>query len=62
MTDFYLNAKQYGDSILYIGIKDGKKIRTKAPYSPSLFVPTTENSPYKTLYGESLKKIKLDLS
>lgn len=58
MKDFYLNAKQYGDNILYIGIKNGKKIRTKIPYSPSLFVPIGEESPYKTLYGENLKKVK----
>jgi len=58
MSDFYTNVKQYGDNILYIGYKNGKKIRTKIPYSPSLFVPTNENSPYKTIYGENLKKIK----
>jgi DNA polymerase elongation subunit (family B) len=58
MSSFYLNAKQYGDNILYIGIKNGKKIRTKVPYSPSLYVPTTEKSPYKTIYGEYLQKRK----
>lgn len=58
MSSFYLNAKQYGDNILYIGIKNGKKIRTKVPYSPSLYVPTSEDTPYKTIYGEPLKKIK----
>lgn len=58
MSDFYTNAKQYGDNILYIGYKNGKKIRTKIPYSPSLFVPTNETSPYKTIYGENLKKVK----
>lgn len=58
MTHFYLNSKQFGDVILYTGIKDGKKIRTKVPYSPSLFIPTQEETPYKSLYGEPLKKIK----
>ena len=59
MSDFYINAKVYGDNILYTGIKNGKKIRTKIPYSPSLFVPTNEETPYKTLYGENLKKVKM---
>lgn len=58
MNDFYLNAKVYGDNILYSGYKNGKKIRTKIPYSPSLFVPTNEDSQYKTIYGENLKKVK----
>lgn len=58
MSDFYLNVKQYGDNILYTGIKNNKKIRTKVQYSPSLFVPCNEDSPYKTLYGEPLKKVK----
>ena len=60
MPDFYLNTKQYGDSILYRGIKDGKKIQSKVPYKPSLYVPTNETTPYKTLYDEPLKKIKFD--
>jgi len=58
MSDFYLNVKQYGDNILYTGVKNGKKVRTKVPYSPSLFVPCNEESSYKTLYGENLRKIK----
>jgi len=55
--DFYLNAKVFGDNILYRGIKNGKPIQMKIPYKPSLYVPTSENSPYHTLYGENLKKI-----
>lgn len=60
MKDFFINAKQYGNSILYTGIKQGKKVRVKIPYSPSLFVPTNEESEYKTIYGENLTKIKFN--
>ena len=60
MSDFYLNTKQYGDNILYTGIRNGKKIRQKIPFKPSLFVPTNEESPYKTLYGDPLKKLKFE--
>jgi DNA polymerase elongation subunit (family B) len=59
-SDFYLNARQFGDYILYSGIRNNKKIRTRIPYKPSLFVPTQEESKYKTLYGENLKKIPQD--
>ncbi len=58
MSDFYINAKQYGNNILYTGFKQGKKVRVKIPYTPSLFVPTNEESEYKTIYGENLTKIK----
>lgn len=60
MSDFYTNVKQWGDSILYRGVKNGKKVQVKIPYQPSLFVPTNEESPYKTLYGEPLQKIKFE--
>lgn len=55
--DFYLNARVFGDNVFYRGIKNGKSIQLKVPYKPSLYVPTSENSQYKTLYGENLKKI-----
>lgn len=58
MRDFYLNVKQYGNDILYVGVRNGKKVRARIPYSPALFVPTHETTKYKTLYGESLKKVK----
>ncbi len=60
MSDFYLNARVYGNNILYTGLRNEKKIRQRIPYKPSLFVPTNENSPYKTLYGESLQKKTFD--
>ena len=60
MSDFYINSKQYGNSILYTGYKGGKKIRTKVPYCPKLFVPINDESKYKTIYNENLKRIKFD--
>ena len=60
MVDFYINAKQYGNSILYTGFKNEKKVRVKIPYAPNLFVPANEESKYKTIYGENLTKIKFN--
>jgi DNA polymerase elongation subunit (family B) len=60
MQDFYINSKQYGNSILYTGYKSGEKVRVKIPYAPSLFVPTNEESKYKTIYGEGLSRIKFN--
>jgi DNA polymerase elongation subunit (family B) len=60
MATFYTNVKQYGNYILYRGVKNGRKIQARIPYKPSLFVPTKEETKYKTIYGEPLKKIKFD--
>lgn len=60
MTNFYLNAKQWGNEILYRGVKNGKKVQLKVPYKPSLFVPTNEKTSYMTIYGESLRKVPMD--
>ena len=60
MTTFYTNVKQYGNNILYRGIKNGKRVQAKVPYRPSLFLPTNEESKYKTIYGENLIKKRFD--
>lgn len=57
---FYLNVRQWGNEILYRGIKGDKKIQIKVPYKPDLFVPTKEETKYKTIYGEPLKKVPMD--
>lgn len=57
-SEFYINAKVYGDNILYTGFDNGEKVRKKIQYSPSIFIPTNEKSPYKTLYGDNLKEVK----
>jgi len=56
----YTNVKQYGNNILFRGIHNGVPIQKKIKYKPSLFVPTNEDSKYKTLYGESLKKLNFN--
>lgn len=57
MTDFYTNVKVWGNDILYRGVVDGKRVQQKIPYKPVLYIPTKEESSYKTIYGENLKKI-----
>lgn len=58
MADFYTNVQVYGNNILYIGYRNGRKFKYKVPYSPTLFVPTNEESEFKTLNGENLLKVK----
>jgi len=59
--DFYTNVQCSGNYILYRGIVDGKRIREKFEYKPSLFEPsnTIPNSgaQYKTLFNQPLKEM-----
>lgn len=58
MSEFYTNVQILGDDILYLGYRNGRRVKTKIPYSPSIFVPTNTPTKYKTLGGEYLQKIK----
>ena len=56
---FYTNVKAVGDEIFLRGIGDnGKRFRKKVKYSPTLFLPTKEESKYKTLDGQNVKSLK----
>ena len=55
---FYTNAITWGGNILYRGIENGRRVRHKVDYHPSLFVPSQKPSKYTTIYGDYLGKIK----
>ena len=54
---FYTNVSQYGNFVLERGIKDGVPFKNRIEYSPSLFVPSKEESKYKTLSGANVSKM-----
>jgi len=55
--DYYTNVSLVGDGILYRGIKNGVEIKNVDRYQPTLFVPTTNESKFKTLTGSSVESI-----
>lgn len=55
---FYTNISRYGNSLLYRGYKNGKKIQTKIKYEPTYFVNTPKPTPYKALDGTPVAPIK----
>lgn len=64
MTDqsfFYTSVEQAknGD-ILVRGYENGKRFMRKVQYAPYLFVPTKEQSKYKTLDGKAVKKLNFE--
>lgn len=56
MSNFYTNVISIGNNILYRGVKDGRRIKLKIGYKPSLYLPTKKETNYKTLGEEYLEK------
>jgi len=57
---FYTNVQNFGNNILFRGVKDGKRIKERIQYSPSLFLPSKKVTNYTSLDGDylDLKKFK----
>ena len=60
ILDFYTNCRVAGDFLLYRGVRDGKRIRERIPYKPTLFLPSNEESKFKTLHGQYLKPMEFE--
>lgn len=57
---FYTNVHVRGNYVYFRGFKDGKRVSTKIPFKPSLFVRTGKESKYKSLWGENLERIQFE--
>ena len=56
MTDFYTNVVQLGDNILYRGVENGKRVKYKVDFQPTLYVNSKNtSSEWKTLYGNPVE-------
>ena len=60
MNNFYTNVISLGGKILYRGIEDGVRVKKKLEYNPTLFVPSQEETNYKTLSGNSVLPKQFD--
>ena len=55
MSNYYTNVVTYGNNILLRGIKNGRRVQDKVPYSPTLFLPTKRNTEWRSLFNEPLE-------
>ena len=55
---FYTNVQMVGDYFLVRGYENGNHFMTREKFSPTLFVPSKNNSKYKTLNGEYVEPIQ----
>ena len=62
MSKYYTNVQCFGNSILYRGIIDGKRVKQRIDYSPSLYLPSRKNpqGKFKSLTGLSLEQKEFD--
>ena len=60
MTRYYTNVAVVGNNILYRGVKDGRRVKLKIGYTPTLFLPAKKETKFKTLNGEYLEPMKFE--
>jgi len=58
LSNFYTNVQSIGGNILYRGIQNGKKVKTKVEYAPSLFLPSKKITNFTSLEGDYLDEKK----
>lgn len=58
MEKFYTNVEVWGGKILYRGIENGKRVRHRVDYNPTLFAPSDKPTKYTTIYGDYVGTIK----
>jgi DNA polymerase elongation subunit (family B) len=58
MSSFYTNVQSIGGNILYRGIQNGKKVKAKVDYTPSLFLPSKKITNFTNLEGDYLDEKK----
>jgi len=58
MSEFYTNVRTSRNKILYRAIRNGKAVFEEIDYEPRLFVPTQDESKWKTLQGEPVALIQ----
>jgi|LakMenEpi03Aug12_release.lakeMendotaPanAssembly.Ray.scaffolds.fasta_scaffold00188_66 DNA polymerase elongation subunit (family B) len=57
-NNYYTNVSCLGSNILFRGVKDGRRVKYKVAYTPTLFLKSNKPSKYKSLDGLSLETIK----
>ena len=60
MTKFYTNVASFGNSIFYRGVNNGRRVKLKVPYTPTLYLPSKKTTEFKTLDGEYLEPMKFE--
>lgn len=60
MANFYTNVQSHGNYILYRGVVNGKRIKERVEYKPTLYIPTSKQTQFKSLDGRFLDRKRFD--
>ena len=60
MNNYYTNVASLGNTIYYRGIKNGRRVKLKVAYTPTLILPSNKPTDYKNLEGEYLEPMKFE--
>jgi DNA polymerase elongation subunit (family B) len=61
MGKYYTNVCVHGNHILFRGVNsDGRRVKSKVKYSPSLFVQSNKQSQWRSLFNEPLEPMTFD--
>ena len=55
MSKYYTSVFVYGNNVLYRGVKEGRRVKMKIQYSPTLFLPVNKKTDWKNLEGDHLE-------
>jgi DNA polymerase elongation subunit (family B) len=59
-NQYYTNVVGVGNNIFYRGVKDGRRVKYKIAYTPTLFLRSNKTTNFKTLEGEYLEPMKFE--
>jgi DNA polymerase elongation subunit (family B) len=60
MSKYYTNVCVHGNHILFRGVNNGRRVKSKVKYSPSLFVQSNKQSQWRSLFNEPLEPMTFD--
>ena len=58
--NYYTNVAAVGNNIFYRGVKDGRRIKLKIAYEPTLFLRSNKTTKFKSLEGVYLEPMKFE--
>ncbi len=58
MNNYYTNVFTIGNSVKIRSVENGERVRYIEEFQPTLFIPTKEETKYKTIHGEPVGKIR----
>ena len=60
MSKYYTNVAIHGNHILFRGVNNGKRVKSKVKYSPTLFLQSNKQSQWRSLFNEPLEPMTFD--